>query len=285
MGKQIGHVKVTKFHYKLRGYCQSSIVEASDGLLYVLKIAGSHVPNLVFNEAFGTELFRSFGLPTAEWIPLQLDDEFIQSNPEMWFKTGHHGCRPVSGFHFGSRLVSPKRGVGAYQIIPSSWVPKVKNRNQFIGALAVDIWANHCDRRQAIYTRSGEHLKATFIDNGHMFGGLEGAEMTCPRRCVNSDFAVYRDLHIHQSLERWRKRIIAADLTAIRMLAEELPPVWYTPSLLDRTIESLRVRRQKLGSLFRETTTIVSHPHALNSREFVNSLDPHITLATESVHA
>lgn len=282
MLKQMGHIKVTKFHYKLRGYCQSSVVEASDGLLYVLKTSGDNVPNLLFNEAFGAELFRFFELPAAKWIPLQLDDEFIQSNPEMWFKNGHHELRPVSGLHFGSRLVSPKRGVGAYQIIPSSWVPKVRNRNQFIGALALDIWTNHCDRRQAIYTRSGKHLKATFIDNGHMFGGLEGDEMTCPRRCMNSDFAVYRGLHIHRSLERWRKRIVAADLSAIRMLAEELPLVWYSPKLLARTIASLQARRQNLGSLFREATTIVSHPYSLNSSEFINSLDPHTNPAMES---
>jgi hypothetical protein len=155
------HVRVTTSYYKLRGTCQASIVEASDGFLYILKIAGAHMPNLLFNEAFGTELLRHFGLPAAAWRPLELDNNFIEAHPEMWFKSGRHPRRPIAGLHFGSRLISSKRSVGAYQIIPSSWMPRVKNRSKFVGALAVDIWSNHCDRRQAIYTRSGKSLEAT----------------------------------------------------------------------------------------------------------------------------
>lgn len=268
------HVKVTTYYYKLRGFCQPSIVEGSDGFLYVLKIGGTHAPNLLFNEAFGAELLRHFDLPAAEWLPLELEEKFIEAHPEMWFKPGRHGRRPLGGLHFGSRLVSSRGNAGAYQIIPSSWISRVKNRTHFIGALALDIWANHCDRRQAIYTPSGKHLKATFIDNSHMFGGLTGGEITCPRRCMSFDLTVYKELQIRRTLERWRERIVALDLGDVRSLSKAIPTEWYTPDLIERTLESLRLRRQKLGSLFREVEGIISQPSSLGSREFVNSLDP-----------
>lgn len=282
LGIRMERVRVTSFYYKVRGACQSSIIEASDGCLYVLKVAGSHMQNLLFNEAFGTELLRHFGLPVATWKPLELENEFIEAHPEMWFKSGHDGRRPVAGLHFGSRLVSSKRSAGAYQIIPSSWVSRVKNRSKFIGALAVDIWSNHCDRRQAIYTRSGENLKATFIDNGHMFGGLEGTEIASPRCCMTHDLAVYKGLDVHRSLRRWHKSILEADLRDIRRLAEEIPSEWCPPGQLDRTLESLQSRRRKMGSLLREAEGILGHDQSWNSNDFVNSLAPHVSFAPES---
>lgn len=276
-------IKVTNVHYKVRGVCQASVVEASDGFLYVLKTPGPKTPNLLFNEAFGSELLTHFGLPAAAWKPLELENDFIEAHPEMWFKSARNVCRrPVAGLHFGSRLISSKRSIGTYQIIPSSWVPRIKNRTKFIGALAIDIWSNHCDRRQAIYARSGENLKATFIDNGHMFGGLVGTETASPRCCMTHDLAVYTGLGVHRLFQLWHKRIMAADLRDIRQLAEKMPLEWCAPGQLDRTLELLQLRRQKLGSLLREAEAILSHKQFWNSNEFVNSLARHVSLAPES---
>lgn len=275
-------VKVTSVYYKVRGTFQSSIVKGSDGFLYILKTSRSDTPNLLFNEAFGGELLKHFGLPTAIWKPLEIEREVIEAHPEMWFTSGRgSGRRPVAGLHFGSRLVSSRRSVGSYQIIPSSWVPRVKNRSKFIGALAVDIWSNHCDHRQAVYTRSGENLKATFIDNGDMFGGPAGTEISSPRCCMNSDFSVYRSLDISRSLQRWRTRIVEADLGDIRRLAEHIPLEWRAVGQLDRTLELLESRRQRLGSLLREAEGILSHHQSWSSKEFVTSLTPHIALTLE----
>lgn len=279
----MGHIRVTRFFYKVRGACQAPLVEGSDGSLYVLKLSGPHGPNLLFNEAFGSELLRYFGLPSAAWIPLRLDDAFIESHPAMWLKTGRHSRRPAPGLHFGSCLVSPKRGVGAYQIIPSSWVQRVKNRSKFIGALAIDIWSNHCDRRQAIYTKSGEALNATFIDNGHMFGGPAGNDITCPRRCMNFDLSLYRDLRVQQTLERWRKRILNVALTDIRKLSSQLPSEWCAPELVDCTMASLQARRQQLGALFGEADAIIRDHWSLESQSFVKSLEQNVPLTPELV--
>lgn len=276
-------IKVTKVHYKLRGVCQSSVVEASDGFLYVLKTSGPKMPNLLFNEAFGSEVLSHFGLPAATWKPLKLNSEFIEAHPEMWFKSARNrSYRPIPGLHFGSRLVSSKRCAGTYQIIPSSWVTRVKNRTHFLGALAIDIWSNHCDHRQAIYTRSGGFFKATFIDNGHMFGGPMGTEITSPRCCMTYDLAVYRGLEILRSLQGWHDRILEADLAEVRQLAEKIPSEWFSPEQLDRTLEALHLRRHKLGSLLREAGEILQNRQSWNSDKFVNSLAPHVSFTAES---
>lgn len=271
------HLKVTALHYKLRGVCQSCIVEASDGFLYVLKTARAASPNLLFNEAFGSNLLRHFGLPVADWQPVSLDNDFIEANPEMWFISARNNSRrPAAGLHFGSRLVSSKRATGAYQIIPSSWASKVRNRPHFLGALAIDIWSNHCDRRQAIYTPCGEGLKATFIDNGHMFGGLAGKEVSPPRCCMAHDLNIYTGLESGRGLRRWYQRIMNTEIRDLMQLTENVPTEWYTPQQLDRALETLHTRRKKLGSLFREAGVVLGQLQSWSSKEFVNSLVPHI---------
>ncbi|MGC8551176.1 MAG: hypothetical protein ACP5M4_15980, partial [Acidobacteriaceae bacterium] len=88
-------------------------------------------------------------------------------------------------------------------------------------------------------------------------------------------------LQVRRSLEHWQKRIMGTDLAEVRRLATEIPSEWYRPELVDSTIESLQARRQKLGSLFREAEAIILDHHSSESKEFVNSLDPHVSLTPE----
>ena len=104
-----------------------------------------------------------------------------------------------------------------------------------------------------------------------MFGGLAGNEVTCPRCCTANDLAVYRGLEIGRSLERWRKRILETDLTEIRQLLESIPSEWRPPGLVDRTINSLEFRRQRIGTLLHEVEMILSHHQTWDSVRFVTS--------------
>lgn len=257
----------------MRGMCQSSIVEASDGHLYVLKLAGEQVPNLLFNESFGRELLGHFGLPAPQWKPIVVTDEFIESHPDFWFETARRRRRPVAGLHFGSRLVSSKGAVGAFQVIPSSWMARVRNREDFVGALAVDIWANHCDRRQAIFTVAGEGVHAKFIDNGEMFGGSHGRDLTCPRRTMMYDLRIYQGLPVEDLLRGWRDRIVGMSAPALSSLLGGVPAEWYTLEAAERVLAGLLLRRAKLASLFGEAVEILREGSSTHIDQFVSSIE------------
>jgi hypothetical protein len=251
---------VSRVFYQLKGTCRSSLIEACDRNIYVLKIAGSSGPNLLFNEAFGSELLRFFGLPVPKWAALTMSDEFIDAHPEMWSVDGEKAIRPSCGPHFGSRLVVSHGTAGAYQIIPSVWAPRVINAVDFVGALAVDIWTNHCDSRQAVYTHcgSGQHLRATFIDHGHMFGGPHGDKRCRPRASMQPDLRLYRGLEIGTLLRCWHSKIGSVTEDHLKHLLYSGPSQWLTPQVAEHTLAMLESRREDLSVLFEEATQLLT---------------------------
>lgn len=270
----IEHAQAKRFIYKVRGECQSSIVELADGSLCILKLASEDKPNLFFNEAFGSELMRHFHLPIAEWAPIVVTNEFIDSAPELWRVGDKRSVRPPEGLHFGSKLVTSKSGIGTYQIIPSNWFSKVENAEDFVRALAIDIWANHCDRRQAIFASIGQTLHATFIDNGHLFGGPQGTDLTCPRRTMIHDLRMYRELPVEEILESWRLRIVGMNEHTLRSLLRRIPAAWYTEPIAGKVIEGLLSRRSKLTALFSEAVQIVRAGYSVAFDQFLSAIEP-----------
>ena len=76
------------FVRRMRGGAQSSLLRASDGALYVVKLHGNpQGPNVLANEALGSWLAAQLGLETPAWRQISISDEFLAQNPEMWFET------------------------------------------------------------------------------------------------------------------------------------------------------------------------------------------------------
>jgi hypothetical protein len=167
--------RATLFIRKLRGGSQPILVEASNGLLYVLKFSNNlQGPNLLFNEVVGAELFRACGLAVAQWEPLLVSDKFLDSNPGCWTETENGLCRPSSGLCFASRFLCP-RGERLLEILPGLSYQRIRNRSDFWLAWFLDVCFEHADNRQAVYREDGEGwLSAFFIDSGHLLGGAEG---------------------------------------------------------------------------------------------------------------
>jgi hypothetical protein len=267
------HVEAKRFLYKVRGECQAFIVEAQDSSFYILKLANNSNPNLLFNEAFGSQLIAHFQLPMASWMPVLLTDAFIDSNRELWPEGEQSAKRPSAGFHFGSKLITSKHGAGAFQLIPSSWLSRVVNAEDFVRVLAIDLWANHCDRRQAIFTVMGQKLHATFIDNGHMFGGPAGLDQTCPRRAMIYNLRLYQGFPMEQILEACRQQIDDVSERALQTFLESIPREWDSDGLAQKVITQLLLRRAKLPSLFRETSEVLRTGSSAVVNQFVNSIE------------
>ena len=120
-----------EFLRKLRGGSQSILVRADDGFLYVAKfLRNLQGPNLLFNEAMGTELFRAYGLSVPEWRPILVNKLFLDRNSACWFETESGRVRPEPGLCFASRFLGGAAD-GIWEILPGSYFRRVSNRMAF----------------------------------------------------------------------------------------------------------------------------------------------------------
>ena len=160
--------ELTRFIRKFRGGSQPILVEASDGLLYVVKFFNNEQgPNLLFNESMGTELYRLSGLPVPSWRPLIVTSSFIERNPACWIETPEGTFRPDPGLCFGSQYLGGK-DVQLFEILPGNFHKRVRNPDNFWLAWLLDVCGSHADNRQAIFRqRLDGSLDAIFIDHGH----------------------------------------------------------------------------------------------------------------------
>jgi hypothetical protein len=85
----------------MRGGCQASLVHASNGRRYILKMSGNlQGDHTLFNEAFGSESAAILSFPVPPWRPLHISDSFLEQNQGMWFErsSGAARIRPKAGF-------------------------------------------------------------------------------------------------------------------------------------------------------------------------------------------
>lgn len=250
--------------YKLCGSGQSSIIQGSDGAFYVVKFNGFPGPQRLANEVVGTELIRALGLPVPDWAVLEISNDFLDENPGSWFSAGSKKIKPQQGFHFGSRLIEAPEDQCTYQMIPHSWVSRIQNRQDFLGVLVLDMWANNCDRRQAVFLSCAQkQLYASFIDNDSMFGGKFGFEITCPRRAMVYDLNVYRGLWNRKTVEQWVHRINGIGEEKIREIVDSVPSDWATQGIRMEIIQQLRARRALLPNLLLDAESVLDSGYSV----------------------
>jgi hypothetical protein len=222
-------VHVTAFERKMRGGCQASLVHASNGRRYILKMSGNpQGDHTLFNEAFGSELAGLLGFPVQPWRPLHISEFFVEQNQGMWFEgsNGSGRIRPTAGIHFGSEFIEPQQGGEIFEMIPTSWVHRIQNAPEFLGMFVFDLWVNHADRRQAILVQQpgSESLRAVFIDHGQLFAKSEGAQNL--RRCAYWDQMVYAATDRNYRLETWARRIASLSQHDLSAACAKVPRNW-----------------------------------------------------------
>jgi hypothetical protein len=215
----------------MRGGSQSSLVRASDGCRYVLKMLDNpEGSDSLFHEALGSALAELVGLPVPTWRPLSISEAFIDHNPQLWFESGGRLTRPSAGLHFGSAFLQAKNGGETYQIVPASWHTRLVNSGDFLGMLLFDLWTDHSENRQALFaeTPTTRQLKAVFIDHGRMFGPTDSLRRRVGRTRF-LDTRVYRLCNSGGLLPAWQKRIENVRASTISYLMETVPISWKRP--------------------------------------------------------
>jgi hypothetical protein len=239
---------------------QSVLVRASDGNTYGVKMLGNtRGPNVLANEALGAELARHLGLTVPRWRSIEMSDEFLDRNNLCWFKTSSEHFRPIAGLHFASPIIGQDASTAVYEVLPGEWISRVDNREDFVGMLLLDIWANHTDNRQSVFTRdlATQKLTAIFVDNGHMFGGPSGQEVYRRGSAMYLDRRVYEGLDMKGALNRWLERVRSIDKCVLLRLAESVPNAWMSERYLEKVISQLQIRKGALEQLFHHETNLI----------------------------
>lgn len=245
-----------RFVRRMRGGSQAALMEADDGNFYVVKMLGNpQGSQVLFHDAFGSELMRSVGLPVPPWKVLYIPTPLTRSR-ELRFQTASGSTSaPSAGPHFASQFVLRDMRDSLCEILPTAWINRLSNPEDFIGALMVDLWTNNQDHRQAIFLRhsESEQLHAFFVDQGYQFSyKLEDLKVAV-RRVQFMNRGVYRCADLENLLLEWEVRLAALTRKGLIEIASacNLPPLWYTRSDLKNAIDLL-IERQSLLKSFRK---------------------------------
>lgn len=227
-------VEATAFVRKLRGGSQPVLLEASDGLQYVVKFQNNFQgSNLLFNEAIGTEIFRSAGLPAPEWRAVALTERFLSATPECWLEAEHGLVKPQAGIAFGSRYLETKEN-RVFEILAGGYFSRVRSRRNFWTAWVLDVLSENTDNRQALFIEGDNRwLDAYFIDHGHLLGGAMGKAAPFYRASRYIDARVYSQVSETDAISI-EAAVRGVDPRALAAMVLRLPSAWKTASSLLR---------------------------------------------------
>jgi hypothetical protein len=251
------------------------LVSASDGHLYIVKLmCGAQGPNALANEVLGNELARCLGLSVPEWRPIEISKECMDRYLMLfWPDCGSGLNRPGPGLHFGLRAVGQDAGETVYEILPANWLSKVVNRNDFLGMLLLDLWANQVGHRKAIFVSSPDNSVATafFIDNSQMFGGFWGHEEQRRGTAMYFDRRVYAGLDVDRILNWWLQKAIPMDESTLLCLAASIPRQWHHGGYLQEVTAQLQTRKWFVARLLAQELRLISETSAGNEFSFKTS--------------
>jgi hypothetical protein len=245
-------VQATQLIRRMHGGSQSILVRGEDETLYVVKPNDNcQGPNLLANEVLGSELLRAAGFPTPNWKIICISDDFLDGHPNLHFETQWGTRRVRSGIHFASQFINGTAGGDVYDFLPSGFCNRIANREDFLGVYIFDVWANHHDHRQALFTThpGNRSINAHFIDNGHLFGGPNWSLHEKHGAAMCLDPNLYTMPWREDSINEWISRFETSLPECLSRLINQVPQDWYKGNLGD-LIDSLLFRLGDLRKLF-----------------------------------
>jgi hypothetical protein len=247
-------VHAVQFIRKMRGGSQPALIRCSDEKLYVVKFLDNQQgPNVLANEVLGNELLNSFGLPTPEWKAVFISNRFVKENSEMSQETPAGSLLVKSGLHFGSEFLGDKKTGQVYEWLPSGFYSRLINPEDLLGIHLFDVWANHCDHRQSLFTTEdgNSSIRAVFIDNGHLFGGPEWKLKSRQGESLGLDARLHRHEWPTEAVDRWVSLFETKCSISLYDVIRRVPRFWYTGDI-HQVVESSAYRLRLLRDLFLE---------------------------------
>src|SRR6266478_6901178 len=270
-------VHAVQFIRKMRGGSQPALIRCNDGKLYVVKFFNNpQGPNVLANEVLGNELLNAVNLPSPRWKTVFISRNFIKKNAGMCFET-HSGYSAIkSGLHFGSEFLGDEKTGQVYEWLPNAFCSRVANPKDFLGIHIFDVWTNHCDHRQSLYTTvdGNASFLAVFVDNGHLFGGPEWRRNSRQGESLTLDRRFHPNKLPAEVVEGWITRFETECSSSLSKIIQRVPRFWYSGDI-NQVAESLVRRLSMLRALFSEE---LARKHMVFNLSHVDFTDARLSL-------
>src|SRR6266851_3223316 len=124
-------------------------------------------------------------------------------------------------------------------------------RADFLGIYIFDVWANHRDHRQAVFStrQTNRAINAHFIDNGHLFGGPHWDFRDKPGAAMCLDRNLYTTTWQESDVDAWISRFETSIPQSLSRVTQQVPQDWYNGNI-DELISCLLFRLSDLSNLF-----------------------------------
>jgi hypothetical protein len=262
-------VTARRFLRKMRGGAQAHLIEADNGLFYVVKFRNNPQHRRVLvNEWIGNTFLRFLQIPTPPIAIVQITSSFLEENPEVNIQLGDRRMPVQAGWHFGSQFPGHPEQIAVYDFIPDTLLSKVANLTDFLGVLAFDKWTGNADARQSIFLRAklreyapqwADHplrvgYVALMVDHGYIFNGPEWDYLDTPLLGLYFRPIVYGQVRGWIDFEPWLERIKAFPEEVVDDALRQIPPDWLNGDAdrLSMLLDRLMNRRRKVADLIED---------------------------------
>ena len=253
----------------MRGGAQAHLMEAEDGHFYVVKFVNNpQHRRILINEWLACAFLRYMQIHVPDTAIIELTEEFVAANPDLYITLGNRRQEVMPGLHFGSRMAVHPDRVAIFDFLPDKLLEKVENRSDFLGALVFDKWISNADSRQAIFFRarakSWTPLKgeipgrlgffAQMIDHGFAFNGALWQYQDSPLQGLYFRTSIYKEVRSMESFEPWLGIVENFPAEVIDSAWKEIPRCWLDADedALLELLENLIKRRRRVAGLIDE---------------------------------
>ena len=262
-------VRAQKLIRKMRGGAQAHMLEGEDGAFYVVKFTNNpQHRRILVNEWLACAFLRYLQIHVPETAVVELTQEFIDHNPDLYLSIGTRREPIPPGLHFGSRLAVHPDRVAIFDFLPDKLLGKVENRSDFLGILVFDKWIGNADSRQAVFFRArakawtplkGEAAArigffAQMIDHGFAFNGSNWQFHDSPIQGLYFRTSVYDEVRSVESFEPWLAMVEHFPVEVVDSAWKEIPGAWLLgdEEALEKLLETLIKRRNRVVDLLRQ---------------------------------
>jgi hypothetical protein len=251
------------------------LLECADGHAYVVKFLNNpQHRRILANEWVSSVFLKYLGFSTPETAVVNVSQEFLDANPDVFIQTGKARTPVVTGWHFGSRYPGDVSRTVVYDFLPDALLPKVANIGELLGMLAFDKWMSNADSRQAIFFRAkvaglgpvGEPERVGFVaqmvDNGYTF---EGPHWRFGESAIQGLYfrpMVYEGVRGLGSFEPWLERIKHFPETVVDQALKTLPGTWIEgdEDAFEQLLTQLLRRRARVADLIADCRSTRNDP-------------------------
>ena len=228
--KVIPVVHAVKHLRRIDGESQPHLMEASDGLQYVVKFPNNPRGRVsLATEMICNEAARLMGLPVPPMVILRVDKELIRETKALRMELPHKTVQCEAGFCLGIPFIDSATSTILGRV-PPEFAHGGRNFSTLVGGLVFDIWALNTQGRQSVLFfdhTSGRH-RLLFIDQSRCLSGSEWYKF-----CLSGDDAPVAEQPMAERIRSWRHlapwmcRVGQVKKERLLEIAFHIPESWY----------------------------------------------------------